>query len=125
MLRSRIATLVRPYARRAHSTLAKPIFYDMVHSNNAARVRLWMQLKRPGGMTDFIETRTLAYPDLQSAEFARINPLKKVPALIRTDGTTVFESNVILSYPTSRTSLATLVRRSDRQRPRDGRRWSY
>ena len=98
MLRSRIATLVRPYARRAHSTLAKPIFYDMVHSNNAARVRLWMQLKRPGGMTDFIETRTLAYPDLQSAEFARINPLKKVPALIRTDGTTVFESNVILTY---------------------------
>ena len=38
------------------------------------------------------------YPDLQSAEFAKINPLKKVPALVRGDGTTVFESAVILSY---------------------------
>ena len=86
------------HAARAQSTLAKPVFFDIVHSNNAARVRLWMQLKREGGMEELIETRVVAYPDLQTAAFAAVNPLKKVPALIRTDGTTVFESNVILGY---------------------------
>jgi len=82
----------------AAPTPRKPIFFDMVHSNNAARVRLWMALKRDGGMDDEIETRVIKYPDLQTPEFAAVNPLKKVPALIRVDGTTVFESNVILSY---------------------------
>jgi|EP01046_Picozoa_sp_COSAG06_P038373 glutathione S-transferase len=71
---------------------------EQVHSNNAARVRLWMALKRPGGMSDLIDTMMVQYPDLQSDAFAAINPLKKVPALIRPDGTCVFESNVILSY---------------------------
>jgi len=85
-------------ARRLASSLSKPIFYDMLHSNNAARVRLWMDLKKPGGMSDVIETRMVQYPDLQTPEFAAVNPLKKVPALIRTDSTTVFESNVILNY---------------------------
>jgi len=49
-------------------------------------------------MADVIDQKIIQYPDLQSAEFAAVNPLKKVPALIRTDGATVFESNVILSY---------------------------
>jgi len=57
-----------------------------------------MDLKRPGGMGELIDSRVIKYPDLQTAEFAAVNPLKKVPALIRTDGTTVFESNVILNY---------------------------
>ncbi|KAL9178891.1 hypothetical protein ACHAXT_011864 [Thalassiosira profunda] len=71
----------------------------MVHSNNAARVRLWVQMKKPlGAMRDEIETRTIAYPDLQAPEFARANPLRKVPALIRPDGEAIFESHVILSY---------------------------
>lgn len=35
---------------------------------------------------------------MQSEAFAAVNPLRKVPALIRTDGETVFESNVILAY---------------------------
>ncbi|MDA8539150.1 glutathione S-transferase family protein [bacterium] len=70
----------------------------MVHSNNAARVRLWMALKRPGGMGGLVDTTVVQYPDLQSDQFATVNPLKKVPALIRGDGTCVFESNVILSY---------------------------
>ena len=83
---------------RFQSTVAKPIFFDMVHSNNAARVRLWMQLKRPGGMEELIESRTITYPDLKTADFAKVNPLCKVPALVRTDGATVFESNVILNY---------------------------
>jgi hypothetical protein len=61
------AAAVPPYTvwrRRAQCTLPskKPVFFDMVHSNNAARVRLWMHLKRPEGMGDVIETRTVAYP---------------------------------------------------------------
>ena len=55
-----------------------------------------MQLKKPGGMGEEIETRVVTYPDLQAPEFASVNPLKKVPALIRSDGVTVFESNVIV-----------------------------
>ena len=76
--------------------LSKPVFYDMQHSNNAARIRLWRSLKT--GMDDAIERRVVAYPDLKSPEFAAINPLKKVPAFIRADGTCVFESAVILDY---------------------------
>ena len=94
-MRRVLACALRAPRARLQSTLAKPIFFDMLHSNNAARVRLWLQLK---GMTDTIETRMVTYPDLQSAEFAAVNPLKKVPALIRADGVTVFESNVILDY---------------------------
>ena len=62
----------------------------MVHSNNAARVRLWMALKKPGGMADTFDVHMTTYPDLQSPEFMRVNPLKKVPGLIRADGVTVF-----------------------------------
>ena len=40
-------------------------------------------------MDDAIERRVVAYPDLKSPEFAAINPLKKVPAFIRADGTCV------------------------------------
>ncbi len=58
--------------------LSKPIFYDMQHSNNAARIRLWRSLKV--GMDDAIERRVVAYPDLKSPEFAAINPLKKLYA---------------------------------------------
>lgn len=75
---------------------ALPIFFDMKHSNNAARIRLWMRLKE--NMKDQIERRVIAYTDLQTDEFQAVNPLKKVPALIRADGTTVFESAVILNY---------------------------
>ena len=45
-----------------------------------------------------IESRVVQYPDLKTAAFTALNPLQKVPALIRADGTTVFESNVILAY---------------------------
>lgn len=69
----------------------------MQHSNNAARIRLWLKLKG-GNVADIIERKVVAYPDLQTPEFAAINPLKKVPALIRADGVTVFESYVILNF---------------------------
>merc|ERR1719478_1604504 len=52
----------------------------------------------PVGMEDVIESRVVQYPDLKTPAFQALNPLQKVPALIRDDGTTVFESNVILGY---------------------------
>lgn len=74
----------------------KAVFYDMKHSNNACRIRLWRALK--DGMEEELERCVVEYGDLKSREFAALNPLKKVPALVRADGTTVFESNVILGY---------------------------
>lgn len=71
-------------------------FFDMKHSNNAARIRLWLALK--DGVADRVTTRMLTYPELKEPEFAKVNPLKKVPGLIRPDGVTVFESAVILNY---------------------------
>lgn len=88
----RRAALVRLAGRNFGS---KPVFFDMVHSNNAARVRLWIDLKN---MKDEIDVKMVAYPDLQSPEFGAVNPLKKVPGYIRADGATVFESAVILNY---------------------------
>ena len=87
--------VLRPM-RRWLSTARKPLFFDMQHSNNAARIRLWIALK--GLKKNEIDVKMIAYPDLQTPEFAAINPLKKVPALIREDGVSVFESNVILNY---------------------------
>merc|ERR1719440_1514579 len=55
----------------------KPVFYDMKHSNNAARIRLWLRLKQ---LTEQIETKTITYADLQDPKYAEVNPLKKVPA---------------------------------------------
>lgn len=40
----------------------------------------------------------LTYADLQTPEFAKVNPLKKVPGFITSDNTTVFESFVIMQY---------------------------
>lgn len=74
----------------------KAVFYDMIHSNNGARIRLWLNLKQ--GLEAEIETRMLTYPELKGEEFAAVNPLKKIPGLIRSDGVVVFESFVILEY---------------------------
>ena len=98
MLARRATALARGYRRLGTKSEAKPMFFDMLHSNNAARVRLWMALKKPGGMADAIDVKMVTYPELQTASFAAINPLRKVPGLLRADGTTVFESSVILNY---------------------------
>jgi len=67
----------------------------MVHSNNAARIRIWLRMK---GLHDRIERRVVTYPDLQTEEFKKVNPLKKVPAFVTEKGETIFESAVILNY---------------------------
>ena len=78
-------------------------FFDMVHSNNAARIRLWLNhrpdiINESGDDSSIVKREIVAYDDLQTDAFADINPLKKVPAFIRSDGETVFEASVILSY---------------------------
>ena len=72
------------------------MFYDMAHSNNAARIRLVLGLKP--ALRDAVDTTTLVYEDLQAADYPLINPLKKVPALRRADGEPVFESDVIARF---------------------------
>ena len=67
----------------------------MIHSNNAARVRLWIKTK---GLQDKIKTIIVRYADLKSEEFAKVNPLKKVPAFVTSTGITIFESFVIMQY---------------------------
>lgn len=72
----------------------KIVFYDMVVSNNAARIRLWLKYKQ----VPDVETKLVTYAELKTEEYKKANPLQKVPGLILADGTTVFESNVILSF---------------------------
>ena len=70
-------------------------FFDMVHSNNAARCRLWIKAK---GLQNKIKTIVVRYADLKGKDYASVNPLMKVPAFITPDGTTIFESFVIMQY---------------------------
>ena len=81
----------------AYGGQKKPVFYDMTHSNNAARVRLWLRLVDPA-LSSQVDSTFITYDDLRSEEYGRLNPLRKVPALVRGDGGTVFESDVILKY---------------------------
>lgn len=67
----------------------------MVHSNNAARIRLWLRLK---GFGDKVDRKVIVYADLKSEEFRTINPLRKVPAFINDMGDCIFESHVIMQY---------------------------
>ena len=76
-------------------TFAKPVFHDMRHSNNAARIRIWLDLKE---LHHEVDTTWVKYEDLQSPEFAKVNPLRKVPGLVLPSGDTLFESSVILDY---------------------------
>jgi len=74
---------------------AKPVFYDMVQSNNAARIRLWLRYK---GLEDTVTTKMIVYQDLNSATFKDVTPLQKVPAMHLGCGRNIWESNVILQY---------------------------
>jgi glutathione S-transferase len=73
----------------------KPVFFDMVHSNNAARIRIFIRKK---GLDGEVDSKMILYPDLQKPEYLKINPCKKVPAFIQADGACLFESNVILGF---------------------------
>lgn len=84
-------------ASRTKNTADRPIvFYDMPHSNNAARIRIWLALKGlPNGA---VTTKAVAYDDLATRAYAAVNPMRKVPALIDARGGALFESSVCLDY---------------------------
>ena len=92
--RPRRSIEVRTVASFAHER--PPHFFDMKHSNNAARVRLWLSKK--GLPEGAVQTTMVKYDDLQTEEFGRINPLRKVPALLDAYGGPLIESAVILDY---------------------------
>ena len=70
----------------------RPIFFDMVHSNNAGRIRLWLRLKGIGD--DVVQTKMCTYDDLTSEEFLKVNPYRKIPAMIMATGEALPESQV-------------------------------
>jgi len=81
-----------------HAPAKKVKFFDMIHSNNAARIRLWLRLKGFVGSDAPVDTHFVTYPELQAEEFVAVNPLRKVPALVFEDGNATYESQVILNY---------------------------
>ena len=74
----------------------KCIFYDLKHSNNAARIRLWLRLK--GIPDDIVERRLLSMADLRKPDYGEINPCRKVPALVTASGMNLFEASVVMGY---------------------------
>ena len=73
-------------------------FYDVKHSNNSARVRLWLRL-HSDSVKDQIDTVLLGHDDLDKGiKLSEINPLKKIPAFITDTGLKLYESFVIISY---------------------------
>ena len=70
----------------AYGGQKRPVFYDMTHSNNAARVRLWLRLVDPSLSQQEVDSTFITYDDLREEEYGRLNPLRKVPALVRGDG---------------------------------------
>lgn len=68
----------------------------MLHSNNAARVRIWLRLQ--GGLEDQVERIVISHDDLHNGMLEHVNPLKKVPAFKTDRGLALFESFVIMQY---------------------------
>jgi glutathione S-transferase len=84
----------------------KCTFYDMTHSNNAARIRIWIRLK--GGLEDQVHIVMVGHQELHEGFLQAINPLKKVPAFVTDSGLKLFESFVILQYLEDRFGSTTL-----------------
>lgn len=84
---------------------AKCRFYDMLHSNNSARIRIWLRLK--GGLEDVVERILVGHHELHEGVLEAVNPLKKVPALQTDKGLSLFESYVILEYLEDRFGTST------------------
>jgi glutathione S-transferase len=72
------------------------VFYDMTHSNNSARIRLWLQLK--GVSEDVVQIKLVSMDDMRKPDYEKVNPWKKVPAFITDNGLCLFESSVIMLY---------------------------
>jgi hypothetical protein len=69
----------------------KAVFFDLGGSSMGARIHLWLAY-RPESASQYIETKIITSKDLQTPKYGAINPMRKAPALVRPDGSTVFES---------------------------------
>jgi len=74
----------------------KMVFIDMPVSNNGARIRLLVRMKK---IQDKVEVKSpMDYGGLKTPEFLKVNPQGKFPVLILEDGTSFTESQVGLEY---------------------------
>lgn len=65
-------------------------------TNNCARILLFVKLN---DLDDMVTVKSPSdYGGLKTEAYLKVNPMGKLPALIDADGTTVFESAVILDY---------------------------
>ena len=88
-------------APRTASANSKLTFYDRITSNNAARIRLWIRLKKLSAEFRIAYTTHADQfsPDDDDDFFASVNPNRKIPLLLLEDGRTALpESAVILQY---------------------------
>jgi hypothetical protein len=74
-----------------NASAEKSQFFDLGGSSMGARIHLWLAY-RPEIASQYIETKIITAKDLQTPEYGAINPMRKAPALVRPDGSTVFES---------------------------------
>lgn len=80
--------------------VSKPIFFDMLHSNNAGRIRLFI---RSYVTEAAIPICMVTYADMRCQWFKDVNPNQKVPAIVIPAASgvgkkTIYESNVIFDY---------------------------
>ena len=65
-------------------------------TNNCARIMNFIKLNE---LDDAVTIKSPAdYGGLKSADYLKINPMGKMPAMITTEGTTLYESQVILEH---------------------------
>mmetsp|Transcript_56152 Transcript_56152/g.102975 ORF Transcript_56152/g.102975 Transcript_56152/m.102975 type:complete len:248 (+) Transcript_56152:90-833(+) len=65
-------------------------------TNNCARVMIFLKLN---GLEDKVQTKSPGdFGGLSSEEYLKFNPQGKMPALIKADGSCIYESQVILEY---------------------------
>ena len=70
-------------------------FYDTKAAPNARRVRIFLAEKGISVPTEVVD---LAKMEHKSEDYARVNPLQRVPALVLDDGTVITESIAICRY---------------------------
>ncbi|MEM6478490.1 MAG: glutathione S-transferase [Pseudomonadota bacterium] len=72
---------------------------ELVHSGASPFVRMALAMAHETGLADQITLRQVKTSPLESArEALAANPLGKIPALIRPDGATLYDSRVICRY---------------------------
>ena len=85
--------MATPNANNDDGAKRRCIFYDVKHSNNSARIRLWLRLG--GGLEEHVKTIMLGHDDLdQGAKLKEVNPLKKIPAFVTDTGLNALSEEV-------------------------------